>query len=121
MPWSIVNDTQFKAANLFYMDGQTGDLHYLVAVKGTYDINPDSGETMLSDEQVDVFPDPQFREEAYKSSLMYDSDLVPIKQKVDVILNAQAYANNGGKPDKRVEVGISIGSWTKKLIVVGSS
>lgn len=116
--WELVNNTPFKANATFMQDDKTGELVWLVAVKATFDI-ANNGDLSISSEQVDVFDESQFKDEVDKSSLLSETDLVLEKKRVDVLLNAHAYAPNG-EPITRLTVGVGIGKWSKQLKVIGN-
>ncbi len=115
--WNIINKTPFKIGKGFIQDDKTGEPVWLTAIKATFDINPD-GELTLSEEQMAVFSEPQFKATPYKSSMLYDSDLIPEKQKVDLILNAVAHVPNAQWADE-LTVGVAMGKWRKDLKVIG--
>lgn len=90
---------------------------WIVAVKGTFSINP-NGSTKLAEEQLDVCRTPKFAGEPGKSSLVYESDLLHTKPTTDVILHGHAYAPQG-KPAIQVEVTMAIANQVKTLKVSG--
>jgi hypothetical protein len=114
--WQIENTTPFAAQRNWVRD-RSGAEVWIVAVKGTYGINPD-GTSDLVKEQEEVRFAPVFRGDPGKSSLLYDSDLMPNKSAVDVILNATAYAPEGSSA-REVDVSVCVGDWRKELRVFG--
>lgn len=115
--WSIKNDTPFAAKGAIRLGHKTARKLWLVAIKATFDIQED-GILVVSDKQEEIFEDPIFTGEEGISSLKYDSDLIGLKEKVDVILNGTAY-QPGNKPDKDLLVGFQIGDREKSLKIVG--
>jgi len=114
--WTLDNRTPFAAERSWVRDRDGGEI-WLVAVKGTYNIDS-HGATSLADEQVKVFLTPQYSGEPGKSGLLYDSDLPRTKVTTDIILNGSAYAPRG-RATMVVEVGLRVGGTTKSLRVVG--
>jgi hypothetical protein len=72
------NRTPFAAERSWVRDRESTEI-WLVAVKGTYNIDP-AGETILAYEQVKVFLAPQYFGEPGKSRLEYNSDLPRTKE-----------------------------------------
>lgn len=114
--WAIVNNTPFAADRAFVRDRDGAEI-WIVAVRGTFDILAD-GRVEIAKEQVPVALAPDWKGEPGKSSLRWDMDLVRTKPGTDVIVNGSAYAP-GGKPATQVEVGLGIGTLTKRLVVLG--
>lgn len=117
--WKLINNTPFEAGNAFFQMGKENDLYWTVAVKATFDIGK-KGNLSIAEEQLETFSAPVFRGEENESSLLYESDLVPVKRKVDVLLNATAYAPDKEKTSK-VKVAVQIGKWSKSLVVTGDA
>ncbi|HSQ57382.1 MAG TPA: DUF2169 domain-containing protein, partial [Gemmata sp.] len=115
--WGLTNHTRFAADRALVRDMHGAEV-WLVVVKGTFKINPD-GSTSLAEEQEDVCLAPKFFGEPGKSSLRYESDLVPAKSATDVLLHGHAYAPNG-KPVPRVDVTLKVGALAKTLSVFGN-
>ena len=104
-------------------DDETGGMVWLVAVKGTFDILVD-GSLKIADEQEPVHLVPEFKGESEeRSSLLFDTDLVLNKPKVDLIINGHAYAPNG-EPAREVLTSVTIGEgadqYNKTLKVIGN-
>ena len=114
--WALENQTSFASGRSWVRDREGAEI-WLVAVKGTYDIDG-SGATRLADKQVEVFLTPQFSGEPGKSSLLYDADLPRTKLTTDVILNGSAYAPHG-LPAVTVDVSMRVGGLVKSLHIVG--
>ncbi|MCG8333292.1 MAG: DUF2169 domain-containing protein [Proteobacteria bacterium] len=116
--WNINNETPYAASYAVSQDFKTGGSIWQVAVKGTYDIS-EIGELRIADEQPEVLTDPEYRDQEDNSSIIYPGDLdAQFKDKVDLLLNAHAYAPHGNTV-KEIDVGVKIGSWAKQLKVVG--
>lgn len=115
--WAVDNQTPFKADRAFARDAEGAEV-WIVAVRATFEIQPD-GTLKTADEQQDVCLAPKHFGELAKSSLRYDMDLVRTKPGTDVILNAVAHAP-GGEPAASVDVGLRLGPIIKTLRVVGN-
>jgi len=90
----------------------------VVCVKGTYAIPENGGEPQLVEEQVPLIEADTFTGEPGRSAPVYESDYPPVKPRCDVLLNGSAYAP-GGKPARKVPVGLKIGPIAKSFTVVG--
>lgn len=75
-------------------------------VKTAWDILPD-GSCRLSDEQEPFAFTDLYHGDMHHSALRYASDLVPYKPRMDVVLNATAFAP-GGAPSARWEAGVDM-------------
>ncbi len=114
--WELANPTQFKVDRVIVLD-QRGERHWVVVVKGTFDIAPD-GSTSPSAEQVDVLAAPVYSGDDGTSSLVYEADLVAGKQRTDILVNGCAHAAQG-RPTTRMTVGLGTPVGTKSLLVQG--
>ena len=114
--WAIQNLTPYAAERTWNRDRNGAEV-WLVAVRGTFLINPD-GTTEIAEEQADVCLAPEYAGEPGQSSLLYESDLVHTKPTTDVIVHGQAYAPQG-RPVQHVDVGIRVGPIQKRLRVFG--
>lgn len=113
----LINKTGFKAGDTVIQDGMTGDSVWIVAVKGTFDISR-KGALSLAEEQVEIADAPVFRGEEYKSSLLYDCDLV-IKPKIDLLVNGSCYAPEGEEVSS-ITAGLYVNRWNKFVNVYGN-
>jgi hypothetical protein len=114
--WQVDNRTPFAAAGEWTRD-HDGAETWLVAVKATYDIQPD-GSTQVATEQPPVLRVPEYFGEPGKSSIKYDADLVLTKTTTDIVVVGHAYAP-GGNPISELEVGFRVGTVNKRLLVRG--
>lgn len=114
--WELHNQTSFLAERTFVVD-KDGARHWVVVVKGTFDILPD-GSTVLSEEPLPVMAAPEYNGEDGVSSLRYESDLAADKPGTDIIVNGKAFAPNG-RPVTRVSVGLQTPLGNKALTVHG--
>ena len=114
--WGLENETPYAAERTWVRD-KTGRHHWVVAVKGTYDIAPD-GALTLAEEQLPPTMAPEYFEGDGESSLRFESDLVLGKATTEVFANAQAYAPNG-QPARSVPVQLKVGPIEKTLVVHG--
>jgi len=115
--WAIVNKTPYKAGKAWARD-KNGVHEWLVAVKGTFDIQSD-GSLQVADEQLEPLLAPEYNFEEGVSSIRYDADVVSTKPTTDIIINGTAYAP-GGRPSKEFLVGFRLGSTQKEIKVVGN-
>ncbi len=92
----------------------------VVVVKGTFKIpsHPDE-EPQLADQQADLVMADEFTGEPGLSAPRYESDFAPAKPRCDVLFNGSAYAP-GGRPVKRIKVGLRVGRLEKTFSVVGN-
>lgn len=90
----------------------------VVCVKGTYEIPENGVEPQLAEAQVPLVEADTFTGEPGKSAPVYESDYAPVKPRCDVLLIGSAYAP-GGKPARKVPVGLKIGPIAKSFTVVG--
>lgn len=114
--WELKNKTAYPAERTVVIDPK-GERHWVVVVKGTFDILPD-GTLAIADEQVPPTMAPEYRGEAGESSLLYEQDLIAAKPHTDLYLNATAHAPHG-RPTAEVIVGIRTPMGTKSLVVTG--
>lgn len=114
--WSLRNDTRFAAERSWVRDMNGAEV-WLVAVKGTFSIEPD-GTTVPADAQEAVCMAPEYAGELGRSSLLRESDLVPSKPTTDVLLRGRAYAP-GALPARQVDVTMKVAGITKTLRIFG--
>lgn len=114
--WEVDNTTPF-AADYSWVRDRNGADTWVVAVRGTFLIDPD-GTTSVSDEQSQVCAVPKYIGEPGQSSLVYESDLIHTKPTTDVTLLGHAYAP-AGRPASQVDVTLSMASISKTLRVFG--
>ena len=81
----LQNYTRFAAERTWVRDKDGAEI-WLVAVKGTYLIQPD-GTTKLADEQVPVTRVPEYLGEPENPACSYECDLVHTKPTTDVLLH----------------------------------
>src|SRR5258708_18284171 len=114
--WALDNRTPFAADRSWVRDRNGAEV-WLVAVKGTFDIQPGSV-VKLADKQEEICMAPKYSGEPGKSSLLYDTDLPRAKVTTDILVNGHAYAPNG-EPARVVEVAFRVGDLMKSLRVTG--
>ncbi len=114
--WALLNSTPYAADRNWTRD-KNGVHWYIVAVRATFTIKPDS-QLILEDEQLPPVLEQEYAGEPGKSSLLYDSDLLAVKPSTDVLVIANAHAP-GGKAVPSVPVGFRIGTIQKQLLVHG--
>ncbi len=115
--WSVSNHTPYKAEGSWGRD-KDGVHEWIVAVKATFDIEPD-GSLKLADQQLEPLLAPEFRGEEGGSSLLYEADIVAPKFTTDVLINGTAYAPNG-KASNSFLVEARVGDMHKMIRVLGN-
>ena len=114
--WVLNNNTPFAAERTWVRDKRGAEV-WLVAVKGTFLINPDRT-VRLAEEQEKVNIAPKFRGDPESSSLLCETDLPHLKKNTDILIEGHAYAPHG-KPVTRVDVALKAGKIKKVLRVTG--
>jgi len=84
--WTLTNNTPFAAERTWVRDKNGAEV-WLVAVKGTFSIEPD-GSIQLAEEQEEVNIAPKFRGDPQSASLLYDTDLPHTKKILIFLLKA---------------------------------
>jgi hypothetical protein len=115
--WSINNTTPYAAEGTWVRD-KTGLHHWVVVIKGTFDVNT-SGKVSLSDAQVEPTLVPEFYDPAGQASLRYDADLVDRKPTTDILLLGSAHSPYG-RPVRKLGVSLRVGPVHKELVVFGT-
>jgi hypothetical protein len=115
--WSLTNHTQYSAERNWTRD-KTGVHHWVVAVKATFDIDR-NGKLSLADEQEPPLLAPEYRGDPATSSLLAESDLLYVKPRTDVLLDAHAHAPKG-RAAATVPVSLRVGDIEKTLLVHGT-
>ena len=113
--WVLNNDTPFAAERTLLCDKNGADV-WIVAVKGTFIINPDSS-IAIADEQAEVFLEPKYIGKPGESSLLYDSDLILNKPTTDVILQGHAHSEDWVT---QIDVTMRIANFSKTLRIFGN-
>lgn len=114
--WQVDNRTPFAAERGWVRD-RTGAEVWLVAIKCTFDIEPD-GSTKVSRLQPPVLRVPEHFGDPGASSIKYENDLVLTKTTTDVLVVGHAYAP-GGRRATGMDVGFRVGPLEKVLRVTG--
>lgn len=114
--WYLDNRTPYAAERTWLRD-KTGHHHWVVAVKGTFEITP-HGDLCIADDQPPPALLPEHHGDPSSTSLRFDSDLVPRKPTTEVLVNAYAYAPQG-KPATSVPVSLRVGPIQKTILVHG--
>lgn len=87
----------------------------VVVVKSTYAIQPDAS-LVAAEQQVPVFAADQFNGEPALSSVRYESDLIPPKPGIDLLVNGTAYS---AKPTRDLQVELQTRHFRKTVQVIG--
>jgi len=116
----LINATRMNAGYSIGLEPSGREL-LVVVVKGTFRIpeGEPAGQVALNEEQLPLVMADTFEGEPGVSAPVYEVDFAPRKPRCDILLNGSAYAPNG-RPTTRVEAGIRIGNWSKRLAVVGA-
>lgn len=114
--WALDNRTPYAAERTWVRD-RDGAHHWIVVVKGTWNIGSDGGLT-LAEEQLPPLYAAEYLGEPGATSLRYEADLVGMKPGTDVVVLGSAHAP-GGRPTPSVEVGLRVGPIDKRLLVHG--
>lgn len=116
MMWQVTNETPFAVDQDWIRDRNGAEI-WLVVVKATFDILPD-GRAVVSNVQPPVVRAPEYRGEPGRSSLKYDSDMVPAKTTTDILVIGHAYAPRQ-KPAIEIDAGFRVGPVRKLLRITG--
>ena len=116
----LINATKMEAACTLGVE-PSGRESLIVAVKGTFRIPapteaPDT--FSMHETQVPLVMGDTFTGDPGRSSPVLEADFAPHKGQCDVLLVATAHAP-GGRPVQRVDAGIRIGQWSKRIAVLG--
>jgi hypothetical protein len=120
---SVQTQTAFGSENTrgsrLVLPGQAPDGMYILSIllKRTYDIVADT-ECMPAESGRPLLPADVHWDEPMNSSVRYESDFIPYKPAVDVVLNATVHAPNG-EPTRMCSVSFQVGERRKVLNVIG--
>ena len=101
---------------------EPGQLEVTLFARGTWQLRPDGSLTQIEDPVAqgfmsgDVWPDTDPDREG---PVEYASDFADFKPRADLLLTGTAYAP-GGKPTTVVDVGFTVGAWSKSLMAIGA-
>lgn len=116
----LVNATRMVAGYNMGLEPSGREL-LVVVIKGTFRF-PLPGESpgafALHDEQLPLVMSDTFTGDPGLSAPVLEADFAPRKPRCDILLLGSAYAPQG-RPARRVDVGLRIGSWSKTLAVSG--
>lgn len=112
----FVNPTPFQAGWTLGFERDAREV-VVVAIKATFDLR-DSDAPELSSQQVPLVESDQFSGNPGLSAPLYESDYAHFKPRCDVLLNASAHAE-GGRPARRVDVAVKLGTMIKAFRVTG--
>ncbi|SFN87607.1 hypothetical protein SAMN05216386_2046 [Nitrosospira briensis] len=114
----LINATRMSAGYTMAMEPSGREL-LVVVVKGTFHL-PKPGENVrLHEEQLPLIMADTFTGEPGLSAPVCEVDFALRKKRCDILLVGSAHGS-GGRPEKRVLVGLRVGSMTKTFSVVGN-
>jgi hypothetical protein len=112
----VDNHTRYAADRTSIID-KRGAVLWVVVVKATYDVAPD-GSTSLAKPQIPPVVAATYTGEPGRSSLAYETDLLPPKPATDVLVSGIAHAP-GGRPSTEFNAGLELAGLRKVLTVRG--
>lgn len=116
----LINATRMTAGYNMGLEPSGREL-LVVVIKGTFRI-PQAGDTAapfaLHEAQLPLVMADTFTGAPGLSAPVCEVDFAPRKPRCDILLSGSAYAPDG-RTATRVEAGIQIGAWSKRLAVVG--
>jgi hypothetical protein len=116
----LINATRMTAGYNMGLEPSGREL-LVVVIKGTFRI-PQEGEPVdrfaVHEQQLPLVMADTFTGEPGLSAPVYEADFATRKPRCDILLSGSAYAPNG-RPATRVEAGIRVGRWSKRLAVIG--
>ncbi|MEM9458377.1 MAG: DUF2169 domain-containing protein [Myxococcota bacterium] len=114
--WGLDNRTPFAALGRIVID-ENGSKHWLVTVKGAFKVGL-GGTVEVADDQPEPLLLPEYRGDDGESSLVYEADAIPLRPRVDVLVNGRAFAPEG-KPTTQVNVTLNTPFFRKTIEVTG--
>lgn len=114
--WLLQNETPFAAERTWVRD-EEGVEHWLVAIKGSFDIRPD-GEQVPSDVQPPVSRTPIFAGDPATTELLEETDFNLDKSRTDVLLVGHAHAPDS-RPVTETTVRLKVENVDKQVRVLG--
>jgi hypothetical protein len=112
----ITNETPFAVTTMLWEDLQ-GQSKLTVIIKGTFTIQ-DNKVAAVAAEQLPIFSADKSYTENPAASPRFESDMVPLKPRADVVLIGQAHAPHGS-PVAQLDVSIRVGGLQKTIRVFG--
>ena len=113
----FVNDSGLPAAWCLAFDLEGREV-VVVAIKATYALTPEGGDLELAAEQAELVKADEFTGDPGLSATLHETDFSAHKPQCDVIVNGSAHAP-GGKPARKVTVGLRVGPIHKRFEVIG--
>jgi hypothetical protein len=113
----FINATRMTAGYTMGLEPSGREL-LVVVIKGTFVLPKPGEQVRLHDQQLPLVMADTFTGEPGFSAPVYEVDYAPRKHQCDVLLVGSAYAPNG-RPTKRTQVGLRVGTMHKNFDVVG--
>lgn len=107
---NFANLTAFPALLFDSLDQHDHGFTTVVA-RLRYDLNVQTGQLTLCEEQGELMEEDSYFGEEGRSSVRFESDLAPYKPRMDLVINATAWAPKD-KPAKSFTAGIQVGDFT---------
>lgn len=114
---NFINYSPFPALLFDSLDQNDQGFSTLVA-RISYELDPQRGMLTLCDDQGELVEQDEHYGEPGRSSVRRESDLAPYKPKMDVVINATAWAP-ANKPTPKFVVGAAIGQHVRLINVYG--
>lgn len=114
---NFANLTAFPALLFDSLDQHDHGFSTVVA-RLSYDLDIKSGELVFCEDQGELVEQDNYFAEQGRSSVRFESDLAPYKPRMDVVINATAWAPED-KPVKSFTAGVQLGDFTRLIKING--
>ncbi|WP_367395412.1 DUF2169 domain-containing protein [Pantoea sp. Ep11b] len=114
---NFANLTAFPALLFDSLDQHDHGFSTVVA-RLSYDLDIKSGELVFCEDQGELVEQDSYFVEQGRSSVRFESDLAPYKPRMDVVINATAWAPED-KPVKSFTAGVQLGDFTRLIKING--
>jgi hypothetical protein len=113
---ALVNETPFPAATMFWTTTE-GEARLTVIVKATFAF-VSNGVAAVAEEQLPILKADKHEGDDPLAPVRFETDMVPLKPRSDLILVGQAHAPYG-RPVTELDVRLRVGTLEKKVRVFG--